>query len=280
MHRLSLCGVLAFVAVGIVGCARENGASPSGRVIVIKPGESAQKEAQTALINAAPGDVIEFADGDFHFQQTLSLDGVSGVTIRGRGRDKTRLNFKDQVAGAGAEGILVKAGNFTIEDLTVQDTRGDAIKVEGVKGVTFRNLLVEWTRGPHPDNGAYGVYPVLCEDVLIEDCRVTDCSDAGVYVGQSKNIIVRRNQAERNVAGIEIENTVGADVYDNVATNNAGGLLVFSLPGLKQKNGSKCRVFNNQIIANNHQNFAKPGNIVATVPPGSGVIIMANNAIS
>ena len=83
------------------------------------------------------------------------------------------------------------------------------------------------------------------------------------------------------MAGIEIENTVGADVYDNEATNNAGGMLIFALPGteMKQKEGRQCRVFNNKLYKNNHANFAKEGNIVATVPPGSGLIIMANDEV-
>lgn len=280
MRRLLGTFCLAIFSVTVLaGCMDENGHSAKVNVVSIKPGENAQKEAQEALIKAKPGDVIEFAEGEFSFTQPLSLEDVEGVTIRGRGIDKTKLNFKDQIAGAGAEGMLIKSGKFTVCDLTVQDTKGDGIKIEGAKDVVMRNLRVEWTRGPHPENGAYALYPVLCENVLIEDCFVTDCSDAGVYVGQSKNCIVRRNRAERCVAGIEIENTVGADVYDNVATDNAGGLLVFSLPGLKQKNGRQCRVFNNQVFANNHANFAKAGNIVATVPPGTGVIIMANDDV-
>jgi parallel beta-helix repeat protein len=269
----------ACVVAGLAGCAQENRETPKSRVITIHPGDNAQKEAQEALIRAKPGDVIEFAEGDYQLRQPLSLEDVEGVTIRGKGTDKTRLNFKGQLAGAGAEGMMIKSGNFTVSDLTVQDTRGDGIKVEGVKGVTFRNVKVEWTRGPHPENGAYGIYPVLSENVLVEDCTVTDCSDAGIYVGQSKNVIVRRCRAERNVAGIEIENTIGADVYENVSTGNAGGMLVFSLPGLKQKVGRQCRVFHNQFFQNNHANFAKRGNIVATVPPGSGMIIMANDDV-
>jgi parallel beta-helix repeat protein len=94
-------------------------------------------------------------------------------------------------------------------------------------------------------------------------------------VGQSENIIVRRNRAEKNVAGIEIENSKNADVYENRVSDNAGGILVFSLPNLPVKHGSVCRVFNNQIIANNHDNFAPKGNIVALVPPGTGLMIMA-----
>lgn len=49
-------------------------------------------------------------------------------------------------------------------------------------------------------------------------------SDAGIYVRQSRDVIVRNSRAEFNVAGIEIENTVNADVYGNTATNNTGGI--------------------------------------------------------
>src|SRR5581483_10115819 len=96
-------------------------------------------------------------------------------------------------------------------------------------------------------------------------------SDAGIYVGQSQKVVVRKCRAEQNVAGIEIENCTDADVYENMATNNAGGLLVFDLPGLQAKNGRRVRVHDNQVFANNHENFAPKGNIVATVAPGTGM---------
>ena len=120
---------------------------------------------------------------------------------------------------------------------------------------------------------------MLSQNVLIEDCKVSDASDAGIYVGQSENIIVRRCTAENNVAGIEIENSVNADVYENTATNNTGGILVFSLPNLPKKIGHHCRVYNNKIVENNHDNFAAKGTAVAGVPAGTGVMIMANRQV-
>ena len=120
---------------------------------------------------------------------------------------------------------------------------------------------------------------MLCTDVLIEDCKVSGASDAGIYVGQSQNIVVRRNTVEKNVAGIEIENSTRADVYENLATDNSGGILVFTMPDLPTKDGRLCRVYHNKVMANNHDNFAPKGNIVATVPPGTGVMIMANDEV-
>lgn len=251
----------------------------SGMISVIQPGPEAQNVAQEALITAEPGDVIEFAAGTFEFVGTLSLDGINGITIRGQGIDNTVLNFIGQRKGSGGEGVMVKADRFVIEDLTIQNTPGDALKISDSADVTIRRVRTWWSGGPSEQNGAYGIYPVMCTNVLIEHCVAECASDAGIYVGQTRTTIVRYNRAQRNVAGIEIENTVGADVYENEATNNTGGILVFSLPGLQLKNGSHTRIFKNQLYDNNHANFAHAGAMVATVPAGTGLMIMANDHV-
>ncbi len=214
---------------------------------------------QTALIEAEPGDVLLFHAGTYSFTNTLSLD-VAGVTLRGEGEAETILSFAGQTDGA--EGLLVTGDDFTCEDLAVEDTAGDAIKVEGADNVVFRGVRTEWTGEATDENGAYGIYPVQCSDVLIEDSIVRGASDAGIYVGQTMRAVVRGNTVEGNVAGIEIENTNGADVYENTATGNTGGILVFNLPGLQVANGVGTRVYDNQIIENNGDNFATPGTTV------------------
>ncbi|MCB9741866.1 MAG: right-handed parallel beta-helix repeat-containing protein [Alphaproteobacteria bacterium] len=235
-----------------------------------------QKQLQEQLILAKPGDVIEVPEGTWQLDRGLSLS-VDGVTVRGAGINKTVLSFKGQAAGA--EGLLVTGDDFTIEDIALEDTAGDALKIKGAKGVTIRRVRTEWTGGADEENGAYGIYPVQCERVLIEDSVAIGASDAGIYVGQSEQIVVRRNRAEQNVAGIEIENSKHADVYENVATGNTGGILVFDLPDLPARGGRATRVFNNTVRGNNHDNFAPEGNIVGLVPPGTGVLIMANDDV-
>ena len=245
-------------------------------VQIVQPSENAYEDIQEALILAEPGDVIRLTSGVFNLQDSLSLD-IEGVQIEGAGMDQTILSFSDQQSGA--QGLSVTSDNVTLQDFSIQNAKGDAIKVKGVTNIKFLRVKTEWTNGPSPENGAYGLYPVESTNVLIDGCVAIGASDAGIYVGQSKNIIVRNSRAEFNVAGIEIENSYYADVFNNVATNNTGGILVFDLPGLPQQGGHHVRVFNNRSVGNNTDNFAPEGNIVGEVPRGTGIIIQANSNV-
>ncbi len=251
----------------LIGCGSEEPAMPE---------LSFEEALQEQLIQAQSGDVISIPAGVHEITRSLSLN-VSGVTIAGEGMDASILSFKNQVQGA--EGILVSANDFVIRDLAIEDTIGDALKINESNNVQILRVRTEWTGGPLSTNGAYGIYPVQSNNVLIDEAVAIGASDAGIYVGQSSQIIVRNSRAEYNVAGIEIENSTFADVHDNVATNNTGGILVFDLPNLPVQGGRNTRVYANQIFANNTGNFAPEGNIVAGVPAGTGLMIMANDNI-
>ncbi|MEQ8312992.1 MAG: parallel beta-helix domain-containing protein [Gammaproteobacteria bacterium] len=259
--------VLVFLSALLWACGESEPSAPE---------LSFEESLQVQLIQAQPGDVIEIPAGTHEITRSLSLT-VPGVTIRGAGMDESILSFANQAQGA--EGLLVTADDFIIEDLAIEDTVGDALKINESTNVTIRRVRTEWTNGPDSSNGAYGIYPVQSQNVLIEGSVAIGAADAGIYVGQSSQIVVRNSRAEYNVAGIEIENSTFADVYDNVATNNTGGILVFDLPNLEVQGGQSTRVFNNQIFENNTENFAPPGNIVGNVPPGTGLLILANDNI-
>ncbi len=244
--------------------------------ILIGPSVNSQEQLQEALILAKPGDTIKLQEGLYQFEDGLSLD-IDNVKIIGAGMDKTVLSFAYQKSGA--QGLLVTSDGVILKDFAIEDAKGDALKVIGANGIYMVNLRTEWTGGPKSSNGAYGLYPVESKNVLIDGCVAIGASDAGIYVGQSENIIVRNSRAHYNVAGIEIENSFYADVYDNIASHNTGGILVFDLPDLPQQGGHHVRVFRNKAIDNDTDNFAPEGNIVGEVPRGTGIIIQANSDV-
>jgi parallel beta-helix repeat protein len=266
--------LLALIAVSVVvaGC---NKADQSSSSAASADDVAFQKKLQEQLLDAKPGSVIDIPAGKYHLSSGLTLR-VNGVTLRGAGLDKTILSFKDQTTGP--EGMLVYANDFALENLTIEDSKGDGLKINDGENITIRGVRVQWTGGPKVTNGSYGIYPVKCKNVLIEDSVAIGASDAGIYVGQSHGVVVRHSRAEQNVAGIEIENTISADVYENTATNNTGGILVFNMPNLSQP-GYGTRVYNNKVVTNNLGNFAARGTAVASVPAGSGIVINSNSKV-
>mgnify|MGYP006167161559 FL=1 len=256
------------------------GASPAAAktISVSATTPDANEKLQEALILAEPGDVVQLGAGVWTLTDGLSLD-VAGVTVRGAGAGEggSILDFTGQ-QGAG-EGLLVTSDDVLLTNFAVLNTKGDGIKSKGADRIVYHQLRVEWTAGPKETNGAYGIYPVESTDVLVDSVYVRGASDAGIYVGQSKNIVVRDSIATENVAGIEIENSYNADVHDNIATKNTGGILVFDLPSLPMQGGHNVRVFENIVNDNSTPNFAPKGNIVASVPTGTGVLVMANRHV-
>jgi cytochrome c peroxidase len=231
----------------------------AARTIRVRSGET----IQAAIDGAQPGDTIEVEPGTYRESVLVDIDGI---TLRGLGEDGRRavLEGDDERTDA----VIASGQRFTIEGFAVRNYTSNGITAHGATGVVFRDLQVEKT-------GLYGVYPVECKDVLVERVLVTGARDAAIYVGQSRDVVVRGNEVRGNVTGIEIENSVNALVEANDAHDNTGGILVFLLPNNPSKVGSETRVVRNRVVENNRANFGDPGSIVSQVPPGTGVFIMA-----
>ena len=251
------------------------GVDLSGCDVVLGPVEGDDTtQLQGALIeDVKSGETLCLCPGTYELNNEVQVS-TPDLTIRGVGatRDDVVLDFAEQIGGD--DGLTATTDGFTVENFSVKNSPGNGIVVTGAENVTFRNLHVYWDAGSVETNGAYAVYPVQCTNVLIEDCEIVGAADAGAYVGQSTNIIVRNNLVHGNVAGIEIENSNDAEVYGNEAYDNSAGILVFALPNLDKKDSLRCDVHDNQIYDNNRENFAAEG-IVGAVPPGIGVLILA-----
>lgn len=244
---------------GAVAPAIAQNAPAAGMTLTVRAGQS----IQAAIDRAQAGDRVEVYPGTYNEDLTVEKSGITLAGIEENG-ERPVLDGQSKLADA----VQVSGSDFTIDNFIIVNYQGNGVVASKTKNVTFRNLTID-------NAGLYGVYPVECDGVLVEGCVVSRISDAGIYVGQSKNIVVRNNEAFHNVAGIEIENSVNAVVSNNSAHHNTGGLLVFVLPNNPSKVGENCRVINNRIWSNNHPNFGKPGSTVSHIPPGTGIIVMA-----
>ena len=242
------------------------------------PGQ--EDEIRLALINIKDSTDIYLREGTYRFEKLSIIGKLSNISLSGAGPDKTIIDFSGQKSGG--EGLRIdNIDGLSIKDIQLKESKGDLLKVKDCKNVDFVNVHTLWESEANSENGGYGIYPVLCENVLIDGCYAKGASDAGIYVGQTTKAIVRNCKAELNVAGIEIENTQQAEVYDNISTNNTGGLLVFDLPGLSQAGGD-VKVYNNKVFDNNYRNWAPTANSatgVGNVPPGTGIMILCTSDV-
>ncbi len=231
--------------------------------ITVQEGES----VQTAVDRARPGDVIEVPYGTYH--ERVVID-INNITLRGIPNEAGQWPIFDG-QGELTEAVIASGNNFTVGNLHVRNYTDNGILVEGVTGVHFHDIFAE-------NVGTYGVYPVRSTDVLVERVEVTGVDDAGIYAGQCENVIVRDSVVYGNVLGIELENTLNGEIYNNHAYDNTVGIFVVLLPQLTSKISANTLVYDNITESNNHANFAPPGAMAEIAPSGVGILLLATDS--
>ncbi|MCP4424479.1 MAG: hypothetical protein GY803_08315, partial [Chloroflexi bacterium] len=253
--------VRAEIAAYNVGEAIEPQSERDPMTIRVQEGES----IQTAVDRARPGDTIEIPYGIYYERVVIDMSDITLYGVPNEAGDWPILDGEGKLS----EGVLASGNNFTVGYLHVRNYTDNGVLVEGVRNVHFHDLFTE-------NVGTYGVYPVQSTGVLIERVTTTGVDDAGIYAGQCEDVIVRDSVAYGNVLGIELENTVGGEVYDNHVYDNTLGILIVLLPQLTSKQSSDTLIYNNLIEANNHENFASAG-VARVAPSGTGMLILASD---
>ena len=219
---------------------------------------------QSVVDQALPGDTIEVEYGIY--KEHVVID-ISDVKFFGIPNDKGEWPIIEG-EGTGSDGVIASGNNFEMAFFQVKNYTSNGVLVEGATKVYLHDMYIENT-------GVYGVYPVRCTDVLIERIEGTLMNDAAIYAGKSKDVIIRDTLTYGNVIGIELENTVNGEVYNNYAHDNTIGIFIDLLPQLPSKVSLNTKVYNNISENNNGENFGKPGTAVALIPPGTGMLILA-----
>ena len=302
LKKLSLASAIAVSSMGMVACGGDSSSDSSEDVvdiclnsactasgfvlpnnaIYVSPNASDGTDLKNAIITALTdipdNAVIVLPKGSFVVSSSITVTDATGITITGHGMEETKLDFS---SAPDDDGFKFAGGNdITIRDLGVYEAPKNGIKADGVNGIHITYTSAIWETDLEEggsNNGAYGLYPVSSQNVLMDYNYSKGSADAGIYVGQSNNIVVRNNIAEHNVAGIEIENSNNADVYNNIAFDNSAGILSFDLPGLPQAYGSGVRIFSNKTYDNNTTNVG--AGAVSLAPSGTGILIFATSDV-
>jgi parallel beta-helix repeat protein len=225
----------------------------------VAPGQS----IQAAVDRARPGDRIQVLPGTYSETVTIDFDDIELVGTVQSG-ERPVFDGKNTMNDA----VLASGNNFLISGFEIRNYKGNGVVVNKAKNATFKNLVCHNT-------GKYGVYPVLCQGVLVDGCVVSDVWDAGVYAGQCQDVVIQNCESYRNTIGMETENCINVLMANNSAHQNSLGLLVVLLPDLPTTVASNARVINNRVLDNNYQNLSPPGNTVNLVEPGIGIAVNA-----
>ena len=227
------------------------------------------------------GKTFSFGPGTFSFTNTIPLADIDNLTIKGSGINDTYFDFSNSTSTTGEGIAAIDCSNLLFCGFTIQNTNGgNGITARNITGLRFDGVGIVWPE-ISSDNGAYGIYPVESDDVIVENCYAQGGVDAGIYSGQNQRVIMRNNVMTLNVFGMEAENNIDVEIYGNEFTRNTVGLLVYDNAGVSRiKSGSNCKVYNNTFTNNNETNFAELGSsLAADVPPGFGILYAATSAL-
>jgi parallel beta-helix repeat protein len=226
------------------------------------------RSIQAAVDAAAPGDTVIVPPGRYH--ETVVL-GKSGITIRGsRGAVLDASGFAVGIrafAGPGGPGCPAPTlTDVTIDGLRIENARFTGVLLRGVDGFAVRS-------GIYAGNDEYAIFPICSRNGVIDGNHVEGTDDAAIYVGNSHDVVVERNDATDSTVGIEIENSTGLLVRDNTAIGNTSGIVTFVLPGLAVPVTENVLIERNVVMRNNRPNPVLPSeDVVGLIPAGTGIL--------
>lgn len=244
--------LLAGCSAGSPGSSNNNNGG-TGRVFLIKPGPNATTDMVGAMVQAAPGDTIQFDCGYFELTSSLQLINTEDVRVKGCGKDKTVLSFKNNNA---PEGILaVNVHGFWVEDLTVLDTGGNGVEMRSVDHGTVTRVRAIWSSGggrASPDPITASNYSansakrlnIACTSPAIRDPNVPEnallggttspdytvsakTGRYGIYPVSSRNILIDESESVgASDAGIYVGQTSTAIIRNSRVAYNVFGFEI------------------------------------------------------
>lgn len=228
LGRLSPRGAVADAVLRQLTAGLTGRLSQEPQVRAIAPGE----DLMTALAESAPGSTLELAPGEFRVTQPLVL--LSGVVIRGAGRDRTAI-----VSTAGEAAVLALTdGRIELRDLTVRHEGRTA--ASAVLGGPAASLVVTGSRltGAVSDAAGQGGSGILMFGTGTEGSgrgttvEVTDADLSGnqvaglVLSGGHRASVARSDFRDNGQCGVCFLDSSGGSVQGSRFAANGVGVAV------------------------------------------------------
>ncbi len=254
--------------------------------VLLRPGASwctRAARSRTPSTGLAPGDTIVVKDGVYTGTAgddavvTITTDDLTLIGSRNAVIDASGFEYGIMVGDDGPIGPggcpPVTVRNFRIKGFTIRDADDTGLRLVGVDGYRI-------THGAYIDNHEYGPFPICSTNGLIAHNFATGHDDAAIYVGDDDGVVVRHNWVTGSAIGIEIENTINAEVRHNRLWGNTAGILVVVLPGLPMPFTSDVWIHHNVITDNDLPNPIPPGaGPVGLIPTGTGILNVGGDRV-
>lgn len=201
------------------------------------PGNQADKPLRTiqaAINKTQAGDTITVRAGTYverlHIQKPGTADAPIIIAAQQGEQaiiDGSNLNIADDSALV----AIQQSQDVTLRGFTVRNAGGRGILINKSSRVTLQNNTVE-------SCFAGGVQAILCDKLLVEQCRIHDCArrflargpsqmNVALLIKQSRDVTIRENQVyENSDDGILISvGSMGVVVSKNTCYDNRNGQI-------------------------------------------------------
>ncbi len=209
MKRIRSMLLAAVLLLALTGCSRPE----AGESVKTEPPMSNApilvSTTDELLAAIAPGAEIQLAEGEFLLSDSenygkeplndyytweslglgdygLKLLSVGGLTIRGAGKDQTKIITVPRSANVLT---LNNCGNTILADLTLGHTEmaeaceGGVVSLVNSRQITLENLGLFGC-------GSVGVWLLECDGVEIQNCEIYECSTNAAIIQASQNVNV------------------------------------------------------------------------------------------